>query len=166
MAYSVDVSIDQNLREFLDGTISKESNWAYKDDILSGYVTDLIGFLLGEEDINGDTEVSVSFVTTDKIHELNKQYRDVDRPTDVLSFPCDTPEETPDELTELGDLVLSPEVISAQSKEYGTSYLQELTLLITHGTLHLLGYDHIEDDDAEKMQRRERELLEAWEKIS
>ncbi len=101
--------------------------------------------------------VSVSFVSMDEIHELNRNYRSVDRPTDVLSFPqfddiLDVPEEGE---IELGDVVICLEQCRAQAAEFGHSEDREILYLFTHSILHLLGYDH--ETDAEKAEMRERE---------
>ena len=90
-------------------------------------------------------------------------------PTDVLSFECDN---LSDDVTnadgadcpvyELGDVIIAPDVALAQSEEYGNSLEDEVSLLLVHGLLHLCGYDHIEDDEAEVMEARERELLTEW----
>lgn len=113
-----------------------------------------------------DTEVSVSFVTDEAIHELNREYRGVDRPTDVLSFECDGYDDEmplmPDVVFELGDIVIAPDVAEKQAPEYGLSFADEMSLLITHGLLHLCGYDHMEPQEAEAMEARERELLSSY----
>ncbi len=113
------------------------------------------------------TEVSISFVTDEAIHELNREWREVDRPTDVLSFECDGfDDDMPafeDAVFELGDIVVAPDVAEAQAPLYGLSFADEVSLLVTHGLLHLCGYDHMEDDEAEEMEARERALLtEFW----
>lgn len=109
------------------------------------------------------TEVSISFVTNDEIHDLNRQWRGVDRPTDVLSFECDGYDDDmpmlDGEAFELGDIVIAPDVAEAQAPQYGLSFSHEASLLITHGLLHLCGYDHMEEDEALVMEARERELL-------
>lgn len=114
-------------------------------------------------------EVSVSFVDLDEIHRLNKEFRDVDRPTDVLSFPQyeveelifygENPDEIPDVL-ELGDVVICKEKAEQQAKEYGHSFEREIIYLFTHSILHLLGYDHMEDDEKACMRKREEEIME------
>ncbi len=114
-----------------------------------------------------NTELSLSFVTNEKIHELNRNYRGIDRPTDVLSFECDNlPFEGEDfdesEIFELGDTIIATDVCEAQTAEYGTSFESEVTLLITHSILHLLGYDHIEEEEAEEMEALEDEIIAAW----
>ena len=100
-------------------------------------------------------EISVTFVDLDEIHELNKQYRGVDKPTDVLSFPQfdDLEEEIP-EVCEicLGDVVICEQKAREQAEEFGHSFERELVYLFTHSVLHLLGYDHMEDDEKKAMR--------------
>ena len=107
-------------------------------------------------------EISVTFVDLDEIHELNKQYRGVDSPTDVLSFPQfdDLEEELP-EVGEicLGDVVICEEKAREQAEEFGHSFERELVYLFTHSVLHLLGYDHMEDDEKKAMRAREEEIM-------
>ena len=107
-------------------------------------------------------EISVTFVDLDKIHELNKQYRGVDKPTDVLSFPQfdDLEEEIP-EVCEicLGDVVICEQKAREQAEEFGLSFERELVYLFTHSVLHLLGYDHMEDDEKKAMREREEEIM-------
>ena len=108
-------------------------------------------------------EISVTFVDMDEIHELNKEYRDVDRPTDVLSFPqfYDLEEEIP-EVGEicLGDVVICKEKAEEQAAEFGHSFEREIIYLFVHSVLHLLGYDHMEDDEKACMRAREEQIME------
>ena len=108
-------------------------------------------------------ELSVTFVGLDEIHELNREYRGVDRPTDVLSFPQfeDLEEEIP-EVGEicLGDVVICWEKAEEQAEEFGHSFERELVYLFTHSVLHLLGYDHMEEDEKKVMRQREEEIME------
>jgi len=107
-------------------------------------------------------EISVTFVDLDEIHELNKQYRGVDKPTDVLSFPQfdDLEEEIP-EVCEicLGDVVICEQKAREQAEEFGHSFERELVYLFTHSILHLLGYDHMEEDEKKAMRAREEEIM-------
>ena len=108
-------------------------------------------------------ELSVTFVGLDEIHELNREYRGVDRPTDVLSFPQfeDLEEEIP-EVGEicLGDVVICREKAEEQAEKFGHSFERELVYLFTHSVLHLLGYDHMEEDEKKVMRQREEEIME------
>ena len=123
----------------------------------------LAAFVLDREEAPQYTELSIAIVDLAEMTQLNEQYRGKDGPTDVLSFECDdlTAAE-PDEPVTLGDVVIAPEVAESQAAEYGHTVEEELNLLLVHGVLHLLGYDHIDDDDAAVMQARERSLLTAW----
>ena len=108
-------------------------------------------------------EISVTFVDMDEIHELNKEYRDVDRPTDVLSFPqfYDLEEEIPEVGGIcLGDVVICKEKAEEQAAEFGHSFEREIIYLFVHSVLHLLGYDHMEDDEKACMRAREEQIME------
>ena len=118
--------------------------------------------VLSEEGVSSDVEISLSWVDDEEMRELNREWRGIDRPTDVLSFECDDAFDfDPPEgmAVELGDIVLAPSVISAQAPGFGNSPADECRLMLVHGLLHLLGYDHIEDDEAEAMEAREDALL-------
>lgn len=108
-----------------------------------------------------DAEISLTFCGDRAIHALNKQWRCVDRPTDVLSFPLFADEEGPGIAGGLllGDIVISLERAAAQAKEYGHSPEREILYLFTHGLLHLLGYDHLQEEDKPAMRSFEEELL-------
>lgn len=115
------------------------------------------------EGISSDrVEVSVSFVSLDEIHELNKEYRNVDSPTDVLSFPQFERDEEVPEIGPiyLGDVVICTDKAKAQAEEYGHSYERELIYLFTHSILHLLGYDHMKEDEKKEMRFREEEIMD------
>ena len=107
--------------------------------------------------------VSVSFAMKNEIQRLNKTYRGIDSPTDVLSFPqYEDLSEIPDEGDILlGDVVICVEVAMEQAKEYGHSQERELLYLFTHSILHLLGYDHMDEDEKKEMRRREETVMEA-----
>ncbi len=121
---------------------------------------------LAAEEVHFPCEVDVLLTSDAGIHVINREMRDVDRPTDVLSFPeFDlAPGELPGEedadpgtgLVPLGDMVISMERVAAQAKEYGHSNRRELAYLVVHSVLHLLGYDHL-DEGPEKQQMRARE---------
>lgn len=117
--------------------------------------------VLKVENFNENAEVSLSIVDKDTIHKLNKDYRNVDRETDVLSFPMD--EEAFDNegnpIFLLGDIVICLDVARNQAAEFGHSLEREMMYLICHSTLHLLGYDHIEEDDKAKMRAKEKEVM-------
>ena len=124
-------------------------------------------FVLQEMNCPESTDLTISFVSNERIHELNKEYRGMDKPTDVLSFECDNvpfDDEDVDDVEEyeLGDVIIATDVALAQTEEFGTTFEEEVSLLTVHGLLHLCGYDHIEDEEAEIMEALEQSLLTAW----
>ncbi|MBE6062779.1 MAG: rRNA maturation RNase YbeY [Clostridium butyricum] len=146
------------------------------DEKLVDLLKSVIEFALKEEEVDVNCEVSLLFVDNDEIREINNETRGIDRATDVLSFPmldyenkkvfkemykgyefsqsdCDG-----EELV-LGDIVLSLERALEQSKEFNHSFEREASYLVVHSVLHLLGYDHMEDDDKVIMRKREEEIL-------
>ncbi|MDO4176152.1 MAG: rRNA maturation RNase YbeY [Bacillota bacterium] len=113
-----------------------------------------------------DVEISLSFVSLEEIHELNREYRGVDSPTDVLSFPMFDDLEELEEMQNqdmgelpLGDVVICMDKIRQQAEEYGHSEERETAYLFTHSVLHLLGYDHMTDEDKKEMRAREEEVM-------
>ncbi len=125
---------------------------------------DVIARMLEAAEVEPRAEISVTFVDDATIHELNREHRAVDRPTDVLSFPQFEPDEElpPEPLPyPLGDVVISLETTERQAKEYGHGFDRELGFLLAHGLLHLLGYDHMTPDEEAEMRARQRELLAA-----
>jgi len=106
-------------------------------------------------------EVSILLTTDADIRKLNKQFRSIDQPTDVLSFPQNADEDPPipGEII-LGDIAVSLDTAQAQAKEHGLTFEEEIILLLIHGILHLLGYDHeISEQEEEKMRSKTRELF-------
>ena len=123
----------------------------------------LAAFVLEREEAPENVELSIALVDLAEMTELNEKYRGTEGPTDVLSFECDDLcAAAADEPVTLGDVVIAPEVAETQAEEYGHTVEEELNLLLVHGVLHLLGYDHEADEDAIVMQARERALLIAW----
>ena len=119
---------------------------------------------LDYEGIENDSSVSVTLCNNEYIHALNKKFRNVDRPTDVLSFPMYEREEilscSSDEEIELGDIVISLERAFEQSREIGNTFLEEVVFLTVHSMLHLLGYDHERSEEDDKEQcRRQKEIV-------
>ncbi len=121
-------------------------------------------FVMDREEVPEAAELSLAVVDIEEMAALNQRYRGVEGPTDVLAFGCDDPcAASSDEPITLGDVVIAPEVAEKQAAEGGTTVEQELNLLLVHGILHLLGYDHEDDVGEEAMRARERALLDAFE---
>lgn len=128
---------------------------------------------LHDEGVRGSAEVSLIFVDEDAIADLNERFMGKSGPTDVLSFPIDdepiriaTGPQGPSDEGEfdipqlVGDIVICPSVAANNAIDHGVSFEDEVALLVVHGVLHLLGWDHMVDDEAEKMEAREQELLQ------
>jgi probable rRNA maturation factor len=105
-----------------------------------------------------DSELLVRFVDKPEIQQLNKTYRHQDKATNVLSFPSDLPIEIEEAI--LGDVVICVEVVTEEAHAQGKTFENHLLHMAIHGTLHLLGFDHIEESDAEKMEALEVKILE------
>lgn len=154
----------------------------YAADEQSDHVIDLERFValangaLVDEGVKGIAEVSLIFSDEPTITALNQQFMGKTGPTDVLSFPIDFEDEPtgrvpdaggggpgeppPSEIPQLiGDIVICPSVAARNAVEHECSFDDEIALLVVHGVLHLLGWDHVVDEEAEKMEQRERELL-------
>lgn len=142
------------------------------DDVnLESKILKIVHFALEEEKIDVENvSVSISAVSAEEIKEINKEYRNVDRATDVLSFPIFTKEELAQisnensdkkivEL-ELGDVILCVDVIKEHAKEYETGLYRETLYMITHSIFHLLGYDHEIEDEKKIMREKEEKILE------
>lgn len=129
-----------------------------------GQIRRLALFTLEHMEVPEACEVSISLVSVDEIHELNRTYRGIDRPTDVLSFECDDPWAAPeaDEPIEIGDVVIATDVVAEQCAQFGTTFEQEASLMLVHSILHLLGYDHMQPDDAREMEALEKEVLDSY----
>ena len=123
-----------------------------------------------------EAEINLTLTDNEGIHIINKEYRDIDRATDVLSFPMlsyETPgdfsfliDENDDDFNPdtgeaiLGDIIISVDKVREQAEEYGHSELREFAFLITHSMLHLFGYDHMEPEEAEVMENKQRQILD------
>jgi len=106
-------------------------------------------------------EISVTFVDDEEIRELNKEYRDVDKATDVLSFPLEENEFDLPGDTLLGDIVISVETAKRQSEEYGHSLEREIAYLTAHSMFHLMGYDHMSEEEKLIMREKEKKVMKA-----
>ena len=109
-----------------------------------------------------NVEFGVIFVDNKRIHEINKEYRGIDRETDVITFRLDYEEVIYDNIKVLGDIYISLDKAKEQSILYGHSYLRELAFLLVHGFLHLLGYDHMKKEDEEVMFKLQEDILDGY----
>ena len=110
-----------------------------------------------------NAEFNIIIVDNKKIHEINKEYRNIDRETDVISFALEDEMDVEYEnFRLLGDIYISIDKAISQASEYGHSLLREICFLATHGILHLLGYDHMNKEDEDKMFGLQNELLEGY----
>ena len=125
---------------------------------LENIIESVIDECLSVEEMAKDVEVSVSFVDNYEIRELNRDYRNVDAPTDVLSFPMNEDFEEPISNV-LGDIVISLERALEQSVEYGHTIEREVAYLTAHSMFHLLGYDHMTDEDKILMREKEKQVM-------
>lgn len=145
---------------FVNNLLKREN----PDSRLLDAINSVVETVLKVKEREDDPEVSVVLVDDAYIRELNFQYRHKDTPTDVLSFAMeestdDEPEIGWDEDNILGDIIISVETAERQAEEYGHSFLREMAYLTTHGMLHLLGYDHENEDDRTVMRQKEEEIL-------
>ena len=136
----------------------------------------VINYCIEREKFPYEAEINLTLTDNEGIHIINKEYRDIDRATDVLSFPMlsyETPgdfsflmEENDDDFNPdtgeaiLGDIIISVDKVKEQAEEYGHSELREFAFLITHSMLHLFGYDHMEPEEAKVMEDKQRQILD------
>ncbi|MCC5801524.1 MULTISPECIES: rRNA maturation RNase YbeY [Rossellomorea] len=131
-------------------------------------VQNILNFAAEQEGIEDESEVSVTFVSNDRIREINREYRDKDQPTDVISFALEELGEDEVEIIGagiprvLGDIIISIDRTKEQAEEYNHSVSRELGFLALHGFLHLLGYDHMEEEEEKKMFKRQKDILDEY----
>ena len=131
-------------------------------------IENLLHFAAKKESIEDGSELSVTFVTNDRIQEINREYRDKDKPTDVISFAMEElgegeiPLSGVDMPRILGDIIISIAKAKEQAEDYGHSFIRELGFLSVHGFLHLLGYDHEIEEDEQKMFGRQKDILDEF----
>jgi probable rRNA maturation factor len=128
---------------------------------LEGIYNKIIETTLNHLNIDDDVELSVILVNDDKIHEINRDYRHIDRSTDVISFALEDSEQFYVEgmPRSLGDIFISVDHAKSQAAEYGHSLKREMCFLFTHGLLHLLGYDHMTEEEEKEMFALQDEIL-------
>ena len=132
------------------------------------FIENLLVFAAKSEGIEAESEVSITFVTNERIQEINKEYRNKDQETDVISFAMEElgeGEVMPNGLDIpriLGDIIISVAKAEEQAEEYGHSFMRELGFLTVHGFLHLLGYDHETEDEEKIMFTRQKDILNEY----
>ena len=144
--------------DFSDHTELVQDEWLTQID-------ELLTFAKKQENIEEEAELSVTFVDKEEIQEINKMYRDKDKVTDVISFALeeDEPEITGLDMPRvLGDIIICTDVAKEQADNYGHSFERELGFLALHGFLHLLGYDHMNEQDEKEMFGRQDQILNAY----
>lgn len=128
----------------------------------------LLNYAAKKENVQEGSELSVTFVSNERIQEINREYRDKDRPTDVISFALEEMGEGEMEIVGedipriLGDIIISIPTAREQAQEYNHSFMRELGFLAVHGLLHLLGYDHMNEQDEKRMFDRQKEILDEF----
>jgi probable rRNA maturation factor len=128
----------------------------------------LLNFAAKKEGVEAESEVSVTFVSNERIWEINREYRDKDAPTDVISFAMEELGEGEINLVGedlprvLGDIIISIEKTKEQAIEYGHPFMRELGFLAVHGFLHLLGYDHMTELEEKEMFTLQKEILDEY----
>ena len=156
---------------FLEEEVEVEFDFDYRQ-----IAEKVINYCIEREKFPYEAEINLTLTDNEGIHIINKEYRDIDRATDVLSFPMlsyETPgdfsflmDENDDDFNPdtgeaiLGDIIISVDKVREQAEEYGHSELREFAFLITHSMLHLFGYDHMEPEEAEVMENKQRQILD------
>jgi len=133
----------------------------FRAEVDEGSLRRVAAEVLRQEEVARETELSLIITDDEAIRELNRRFRGVDAPTDVLAFGAGTEEHfvsAPESPPYLGDVVISYQRALAQAQELDHAIAEELKLLVVHGILHLVGYDHQEEAAAQKMREREREM--------
>ncbi|EGQ2911451.1 rRNA maturation RNase YbeY [Staphylococcus pseudintermedius] len=141
--------------DFSDHTDQVKDDWYTQ-------IRDVLEFAKNEEGIDEDAELSVTFVDKAEIQEINRDYRQKDKVTDVISFAFEEEEdifEGMDVPRVLGDIIICTDVAAVQAEQYGHSFERELGFLALHGFLHLLGYDHMTEEDEKVMFGRQKDIL-------
>lgn len=154
----ISVDLDDSVSKIIENVDLKEK------------IEKIVCYALKEENINCDNiSISIVAVSDEEIRSINKEYRNIDSKTDVLSFPIFTKEElkeisekednTKISCIELGDVILCIDVIKEHAKEYETGLYRETLYMITHSVFHLLGYDHMNDEEKKVMRAKEEKIL-------
>lgn len=160
----IQIDLDNKIIEYVKENIKQDID-------MKKHITDIVNIALKKNKIDISTiYVSIQSATLEEIRKLNREYRNIDRPTDVLSFPIFEKEEFEDLIKkeenkkikelELGDIIICMDIVEKQAVEYKTGLLREVLYMITHGVCHLLGYDHIVKEDKDKMRELEEYILD------
>lgn len=135
------------------------------EDLLKS-INDIIKACEEEEGIRFENEISLTFTDNENIRQINKEYRDIDSETDVLSFPMYEKDELEEEkksldsfVKMLGDIVISLEKAKEQAIDFGHSFEREVCYLVCHSMFHLMGYDHIDEEDKKIMREKEEKIM-------
>lgn len=151
----------------------------YEEKVVPEYeevITNVVNMALDTEDCPYETQVYVLLTDNEEIHQINLEHRGINSPTDVLSFP-NSEYETPADFSDLeerdpdafhpdsgelmlGEIIISMDKVKAQAEEYGHSCLRELAFLVAHSMLHLMGYDHMEEDQRLVMEEKQKNILD------
>lgn len=161
---NINIDLDEKIVEFVSGKLDKTA------EEIEEYIKNIVLSICEEKNIKSEiVSISISSASKEKIRKINKEYRGIDRATDVLSFPIFEREEIENiskqdkekmlKEIELGDIILCLDVVKEQSIEYNTGILRETLYMITHGVCHLVGYDHIDDDERHEMRSIEEKIL-------
>lgn len=155
------IDLDENLVNYIREKCDR--------DITEDIETIVLTALAEKKIENQNVSISISAVDKEEIHQINKEYRNVDRPTDVLSFPIFSREEINNfssldedkrvKELELGDIIICIDVLQEHAIEYETGILREMLYMITHGVCHLLGYDHEIEEEKKEMRILEEKIL-------
>lgn len=140
----------------MDLEINNQASDFFVTEAFLATIKRAISTVLSEEKIKNYCNVSLSFVSETEIQALNRDFRKIDRVTDVLSFPMN---EKIGEYLLLGDIIICVDRAKEQAVEYGHSMERELVYLIVHSTLHLLGYDHMTDAEKNEMRKKEKQIM-------
>lgn len=159
----VQIDFDEKISEYVKEHTSENIN-------ITEYIEKIVKLALELNSISFENVyISINSASKEEINKLNLEYRNIDRPTDVLSFPIfereeieefkNIPEDKKLKEIELGDIVLCMDIIYSQSIEYETGIVREVLYMITHGVCHLLGYDHIKENEKTEMRALEEKIL-------
>lgn len=146
----------------MDILFDNNTNYTFDDNKIK-LIENIVKGTIEYENFSLNVEISISIVSSDEIRQLNKKYRNIDKVTDVLSFPLidynDNFDNESDEIITLGDIIINIDRAISQASEYGHSLEREIGFLTAHSMLHLLGYDHIKENEEKIMFKKQEEIL-------